>query len=218
MPLPIFDAESDIPELFRPEYEEKDGKWHPKVPDVTNLTSALESERARAREEERKRKDAEKRAAELQRATEAKGKGISDEELDRLRAEDAAKRKEEVEPLQQRLADAEARLRAYQLTNPVKDAYLAAGMYPDEWEERSERILKRYDLSDGGTSVVVKDEQGKLSTETLEQSVAKYREKYPRAFQADVGGGGGATRSTARTGGTVDVVKTKAQTGAYLPV
>jgi hypothetical protein len=35
MAFPVFEKKEDIPKGFEADYEEKEGKFHPKVPDVT---------------------------------------------------------------------------------------------------------------------------------------------------------------------------------------
>jgi hypothetical protein len=54
MPLPVFDTQDAVPEAFREEYEEREGKWHPKD------TGA---EAARALGEERTKREAAERLA-----------------------------------------------------------------------------------------------------------------------------------------------------------
>ena len=54
MPFPTYDTIDAIPEDQRDVYEEgQDKKWRAKVPDVTNLNTALETERTKAAEEKK---------------------------------------------------------------------------------------------------------------------------------------------------------------------
>jgi hypothetical protein len=220
MPLPTFDALDQIPEPFRAEYEERDGKWHPKGADTSGLTSALASERERAEQAEKARKAAERRAAELERAQKAAGAGITDEQLAQLRAEDEQRRKAELEPVQTEVSTLKEKLRRYELEEPVRKLLSVGtpgGLFMDEWDDPAIRdsLLRRFGTTDGGALVVL-DEQGKPSSERPEAFVAAYRAKYPRRFEGDAGSGSGATRPSGGGGVTApDVVARKRQTGHY---
>src|SRR3954471_11067735 len=100
MAFPVFEKKEDIPKGFEDDYEEKEGKFHPKVPDVKGAQTALEAERKRADDEKKARVDAENKLAEARRKEAAREGNISDEQLTKLREEDAARRKADLEPVQ----------------------------------------------------------------------------------------------------------------------
>src|SRR4051812_14208920 len=93
MAFPVFDKKEDIPKGFEDDYEEKEGKFHPKVPDVKGAQTALEAERTRAENEKKARIDAENKLAEARRKEAAREGNISEEQLEKLRKEDEDKRK-----------------------------------------------------------------------------------------------------------------------------
>jgi hypothetical protein len=172
MPFPIYDSQDDIPEAFRGEYEEREGKWHPKVPDVTNLNSALQKERDRAEREEKARKDAEKERDALKRQTGAREKGVTEDQLATLRAEDEAKRKAELEPLQRENQELKTKLRKVTHADRVQKLALDAGVMPDRIEDAMLILVDgptpRTDLTEDGESIVVKDKKGNITTEKIE--------------------------------------------------
>jgi hypothetical protein len=206
MPLPVFDTQDAVPDAFRSEYEERDGKWHPKVPDVTKLNSALQSERDRAAEQERLRKAAERERDDLKRAEKAKAAGISDEELQKLRDDEAKARK----PLEEKIAAQEKRIRQLTLTDRVKALALAAGVMPDRIKQAMKILDERTDLTDAD-GIVVKDEDGKVTTETIDDFLAKtFKKESPWFYAGSGASGSGASGSNGSGGGTTDTT-TQAQ-------
>jgi hypothetical protein len=180
--FPVFDTQDQIPEGFRDDYEERDGKWHPKVPDVTNLKTALESERQRAEREEKARKDAERERDNLRRQGSAKEKGVTEEQLDALRQEDAQKRAAEMTPLQAENAELKKKLRKVTHADRVRAMALEAGIMPDRIEDAMLILVDgpnaRTDLTEDGESIVVKSKKGELTTEKIEDFLAKtFREE-----------------------------------------
>jgi hypothetical protein len=207
MPLPVFDTQDAVPEAFRGEYEERDGKWHPKVPDVTKLNSALQSERDRATEQERLRKAAERERDDLKRAEKAKAAGISAEELEQIRVAEREARK----PLEDELTTVRAENRKLKLTDRVKALALAAGVMPDRIKQAMKILDERTDLTDAD-GIVVKDEAGKVTTETIEDFLAKTFKKESPWFYAGAGASGsGASGSNGSGGGTATDTTTPAQ-------
>jgi hypothetical protein len=77
MAFPVFEKKEDIPKGFEDDYEEREGKFHPKVPDVTKLNSALDKERKDRENEEKERKRLERENAELKRKQQAADNNIS---------------------------------------------------------------------------------------------------------------------------------------------
>src|SRR5665811_744766 len=161
MPFQIFDKIEDIPEAQRDVYEEKDGKWHAKVPDVTNLTSAIEKERTGRETEEKARKKAEKDLADLRRKATAAESNISEEQLEKLRKEDDDKRK----PIQEELDKTKAELTKVKKTDRVQRLFLDSGGMPDRVEDAMLSLDRRTGLTEDGNTITVLDKDGKLTTE-----------------------------------------------------
>lgn len=218
MPFPIYDTEDAVPEGFRTEYEERDGKWHPKVPDVTKLNSALEAERTRAATEETARKKAERELADVKRKETAAQHGITDEQLKSLRDEDAQKRK----PIEDENAALKAENRKLKLTDRVQKLALDNGVMPDRIEDAMMNLERRVDLTDGD-NIVVKDKAGNVTTEKVEDFLAKtFRQEKPWLYQGTGASGSGAQGSGGNGGGGKDgelsmqeLVDRKRATGKY---
>lgn len=201
MAFPTYEKKELIPPGFEDLYEEKDGKFSPKVaevPDVTNLNTALKNERTRAETEEKARKQAENTLAELRRKEAAREGNISDEQLTKLREEDEKKRKEELEPVRNELVETKAKLRKITLSDRVRALGTAAGWLPDRADDALEAALKRMDLAEGSdTNIVVKDKDGKVTTEKPEEFLkATFKREKPWFYAGPGGSGSGATSSS----------------------
>lgn len=193
MPFPIFDKQEDVPEAIRSEYEEReDGKWHAKVPDVEKLNTAIEKERTRATEEEKARKKAEKERDDLKRKETANQHGITDEQLEQLRTEDAQKRK----PIEDENATLKAEIRQLKLTERVQRMALDAGVMKERLDDAMLHLEKRIDLTADGDGLVVKDKTGKATTETVEDFLSKtFKEEKPWAYEGSGASGSGSLGS-----------------------
>lgn len=212
MTLPIFDTEADVPELFRPAYEERGGKWHPKV------AAELELERGKRttlldekKEEERKRREAEGAAAEAKRQLDAKNAGVPEAELQRLRDEDAAKRAAELTPLSTENAALKAENRKLKLTDKVRSLAIGAGVMGDRIDDAMLFLDARADLGDEG-GIVWKDKDGKVTNKTPEQFFADFKIEKPYLFEFEGGSGSGtgpSRRSVATSARTNDTRETK---------
>ncbi len=201
MPLPTFESAEDVPEAFRAEYEEREGVWHPKAtpaPDVTRLQSALDAERGQKTEAEKERKRLEKELSDLKRKETAAQHGISDEQLEKLRNEDASKRK----PIEEELATLKAENRKLKLTDRVQALALKYGIMQDRIEDAMLNLERRVDLTDGD-NIVVKDKAGNVTTETVEDFLAKtFKGEKPWLYQGSGNSGSGASGSNGSGGGS----------------
>lgn len=199
MPFPVYDSQDAIPEPFRAEYEERDGKWHAKVPDVSGAQSALEKERQKARDEEKARKAAEKERDELKRARDAQEKGITEEQLQKLRDEEAKARKP-IEEERDRLA---AENRKLKLTDRARALALKSGVMPDRIDKAMKDLEGRLDLAEGGETIVVKDAKGVITTESIEDFLTKtYKAEAPFFYAGSGASGSGSDGSSGGSGGT----------------
>jgi hypothetical protein len=217
MPLPTFAAEADIPEAFRPEYVQgADGVWRCKADDE------LETERGKRqtllnekKDEERKRKEAEQKLADTQRIADAKAKGVSEEELDRIRKDLAA----QYAPVEQEAASLRSEVRKLKLTDRVKALALAAGIMADRIDDAMLVIEPRTDLGDAD-GIVFKNEKGEVTAQSAEQFFADLKKAKPYYFVFDGGSGSGSqgssrTTTTTTTAPAPDLRKRAAVMGAF---
>ena len=193
MPFPTFDKKDDIPKGFESEYEEKDGKFVPKVPDVATLERTLEKVRAERKEEEKARKQAEDARADLERKLAAASSGDEKDKVTKALAKfdsdlAAAKAKHE-----QELAAARAELRTLKLDDKVKAAFLKAGGRPERADKALADTKIRFDLADDGR-IIVKDAKGEATTATVEDFFGKtYRAEMAEFYTGTKASGGGAS-------------------------
>jgi hypothetical protein len=205
MAFPVFDKKEDIPKGFEEDYEEREGKFHPKIPDVTKQQTALETERKRAEDERKERVKAETALADLRRKEAARDGNISDEQLNKLREEDAAKRKAELDPVQSELTETRAKLRKVTLVDRLRALGTAAGWLPDRADDALEAALKRADLAEGSDSnIVVKDKEGKPTTEKIEDFLKTTFKKEKPWLYAGTGAAGSGAGGSNGSGGTPD--------------
>lgn len=187
MPFPIFDTQEAVPEAIRSEYEERDGKWHAKVPDVAGAQSALAAEKQRAKDEEKARRKAEADLVELRRSIDAKANGITDEQLQTLRDEDATKRK----PIEDENTALKAEIDQVRRTDKVRAEALGAGVMPDRLEVAMLLLDKRTTRTESG-AIVVLDKEGKATTETLDAFLSKtFKAENPWMYEYEGGSGSG---------------------------
>ena len=203
MAFPVFEKKEDIPKGFEDLYEEKDGKFSPKVtevPDVTGLNTALETERRERAEEKKLRVKAENTAAELRRKQAAAENNISEEQPEALRKEDETRRK----PLQEELEKTKAELTKVKKTDRVQRLFLDSGGMPDRVEDAMLALDRRTGLTEDGNTITVLDKDGKLTTEKVEDFVkASFKKEKPWLYAGSGGSGSGAGGST-RTGSPAD--------------
>lgn len=210
MPLPVFDTLELVPEQFRGEYELRDGKAHPKaVPGADDLdkerrkAAALLDEK---KEAERKLKAAEKERDDLKRTQEARDKGISEDELQKIRDAEALARK----PIQDENDKLKAENRKLKLTDRVKALALAAGIMPDRIDDAMLALDRRTDLTDAD-GIVVKDKTGAVTTAKIEDFLkTEFKTEKPWLYHGSGASGSGATGSNGVTGtpdnGTYDPI------------
>ena len=189
MPLPTFKTQDEIPEMFRAEYEEKDGVFVAKVEDVTGLKTVLADQKAKAKKAAEKATEFERELHELRGTVEAGKQGISSDKLAEIRAQTEAKFK----PTLDELAATQQQLRSLRLDSAVKGLYAKADMFdPDAaWKITADE----YDLTDDGKVILKAD-----PTADVEKHVSTaLKAKYPFLYKGTQAAGGGAAGS--RTAG-----------------
>ena len=207
MAFPTYEKKEDIPKGFEELYEEKDGKFSPKVPevpDVTKLNSALDSERTRAENEEKGRKKAERDLADLRRKDAAREGGVSEEALQKLRDDDATKRKAEIDPIIEERDRLKAENTKIKKTDRVQKLWLDAGGMPDRLEDAMLSLDKRTGLTEDGNTITVLDKEGKLTTTKIEDFVkVDFKKEKPWLYAGSGARGSGAGGSSG-AGGAAD--------------
>jgi hypothetical protein len=200
MPLPTFKTLEEIPEAFRPEYEQVENEWRPKAQrtddDVQKTKAALANEREQRKAEETARKAAEKERDDLKRARDAAAKGISEEELQKIRDDEARARKP-IEDERDRLAAENLKLKR---DDKVQKLYLDNGGMSDRVEDAMDQLLKRTELGDAD-GIVFKDEKGQVTADDAETFFKKFRTAKPWLFKGSGASGSGAEGSNGSGGG-----------------
>ena len=178
MPLPTFKTQDEIPEAFRSEYEEKDGLWSAKVPEVGPTRKQIEQREAAAL---KRAKDAEARALELEQELAASSAGVSPEELQKVRASVEAQ-------YTAKLTAAESRIR-----DLTFGAQMDALFADDAVDLTGARKLfdDRFEMSEAGT-VVPKDDKSVPAKQFIADTL---RAEKPWAFKGTQASGSGAAGS-----------------------
>lgn len=195
MPLKTYDTKEAIPaDQQATAVELKDGKWVVEEVDPTlgeKGQRALEEERTARKKEELQRKAAEKERDDLKRKQDALDKGISDEELQKIRNDEAAARK----PIEDELAKTKSENRRLKLTDRVQALALKSGVMADRLEDAMLSLSQRTDLTDAD-GIVVKDKAGNITTETIDVFLkTTFKAEKPWLYVGSGMGGGGAAGS-----------------------
>lgn len=192
MPLPTFKSLDEIPEPFRPEYEERDGAWHPKVEDVTPLKQKNAELLTETKAERKKRQELEAKVAELEEQQAAKKAGIPDAKLEEIKRQ----AEEKYRPVHEELEKTRAKLRQMQLDGSVK-AMLAKADVIDV-DAAWKIVGDGFDLTDEGSPILKSD-----PTADLEKHITgTLRKQYPFLFKGTQAAGGGAAGQTGGNGAT----------------
>jgi hypothetical protein len=201
MPFPTYDKIEAIPDDQRDVYEEgEDKKWRAKVPDVTQLNSALEKERTDRDTEKKARTKAENDLAALRRKQAAADNNISEEQLEALRKEDEQKRK----PLADELATTKAELVKVKKTDRVQRLFLDSGGMSDRLEDAMLALDRRTGLTEDGNTITVLDKDGKLTTAKVEDFLKVDFKKEKPWLYAGSGGSGSGAGGSSRSSGAAD--------------
>ncbi|WP_353267478.1 hypothetical protein, partial [Gemmatimonas sp.] len=211
-------TEADIPEAFRPEYVQgADGVWRCKADDELEVERKKRTDLLNEKkDEERRRKEAEQKLADAQRIADAKAKGVSEDELQRIRADLAA----QYAPVEQEAATLRSEVRKLKLTDRVKAMSLKAGrIMADRIDDAMLVIEPRTELGDAD-GIVFKDAKGAVTAMTEEQFFAALKTEKPWLFEFTGGSGSGSTGSSRTTTTTpaapsIDARKRASVMGAF---
>lgn len=205
MPFPIYATEADVPDDQRDVYELRDEQWHPRVPDVTTLESTLVKERDDRKKAEKEAREAKEEAAALRRTKEARDKGVSDDELQRIRDEEATARK----PILDENALLKTELNKLKLTDRVQSDAIKYGVMSDRIEDAMLILGRRAALSDEG-QVQYLDEAYKVTAKTAEQFHVELKLQKPWLYSG-TGSSGSDSRASSSSGDALPIADSRTQ-------
>jgi len=190
MPLPTFAKQEEIPEAFRAEYEERDGKWQAKevAPLGDGGKKALDAERKAREDAERKVTDAERRLAEAEQSAKAQRAGITDEQLSKLRDEVRVTVAKEFE---EKLKDRDTLAtenRSLKLDHQVRALALANGVRPERVDAWWKQHGDRFDLTADGKPMV----KASPGSEVTKFIAADLKKELPELYVGTRAAGSGA--------------------------
>jgi hypothetical protein len=200
MSFPVFDKAGDVPKGFEGAYEEREGKWHAKIPDTAKIEETLTKTRAERKEFEQAAKAASEKAADLQRQLDAKSAtgADTDKKVSEMLAKWEQDKNAAVKAVKDQLDAAAGELRTLKLDDKIKAAALAAGVLPTKVDAVLKLTKDSFDLADD--RIVVKDAKGEVTTKTVADFFAKdYRAQMPELYQGTKATGGGASGGASKT-------------------
>lgn len=214
MPIKLYDSIEDVPEALRETaVETKDGHFAAEERDeIGILKTTLDKERARATELEKAQRTLEQERNQLKAERDARARGATEEEI--------AKRRKEIDdaikPLQEQLAEKDARLRQVLHLDRVRAIALSAGILPDRIDDAMLILERRTDLTDDGKGLVVKDKDGSVSATRVEDFLARdFKAEKPWLYAGTGTSGSGARPSNTPAPTNADrVARTQEQMAA----
>jgi hypothetical protein len=211
MSFPVFDKAGDVPKGFEAAYEEREGKWHAKIPDTAKIEETLTKTRAERKDFEKAAKDASEKAADLQRQLDAKSAtgADTDKKVSELLAKWELQRKADVEdaekPLRERAEAAESKYRNIALHEKAKQAFIEAGGRPEKADDAVDHRTVRNALDLVDDRPVLKDEQGVVRPISLKDFwVKEFKAGNLEFFTGTKATGGGASGGASKTTTTSD--------------
>lgn len=203
MPMKLYDTKEAVPEADRAAaIETKDGKFA-----VAEEDDGLGEKGKRAVRKEREARDAEKARAdaaererdELKRAADAAEKGVTREALDKINKDAETKFK----PIVDENATLKAELRKVRLEDRLEALFLKSGGKADRWPKAKKDLLSgRIDLTEDGKDFVVKDENGNVTSETIDSFLGVTYKKEAGFFYVGVNSSGSGAEESAGGGGS----------------
>ena len=203
MKLPTFAKKDEVPAAFADLYEERDGKFQPKPDDdADDLATTLADEKAKREAAERNATKTANELKKLERKLAAKEHDISDEVIEKVRADIRKELDEEYAP---KLADAErlaAENRSMKLDSNVKALAAKASFLPEKLNDFWKLHGDEFDLSSDGKPII-KGKPG-ADVEKHVAALAKARPEWVMGTNAAGGGGIGGAGGGAATGITFE--------------
>lgn len=212
MPFPVFATMEEVPELFRPEYENRDNAWHPKLPDVSKLEGTLVKVREERDEAIRKQRDAEAREAAARAELDARKSGATEAQIEEIRQKSIA-------PLQEKLTAYETKLKKALLTDRVQALALENGVMADRLKVAMRLLEERAEIGDE-EGIVWKDENGKTTAMDASEFFAEFKKEHSYLFLFTGGSGSGSqgssrTTTTTPAAPSIDARKRASVMGAF---
>jgi hypothetical protein len=198
MARPTFKTKTEIPAGFEDDYEEIEGEWRFKEPDNSALTDALDAERSKREAAE---KNATKAAAELkklQNQGKADKAGLTDEQVQALRADVKAELEAEYAPFKTDAEKFKAENQSLLLDSKVKASLAKAGFLVEHIDDMWALKGKDFELTADGKPMV----RGKPGIDVDKYIVDTYTKPYSdwvKGTQA-LGGGAGGQQQVQRVG------------------
>lgn len=206
MALKLYDSKDAVPEALRESaIETKDGKFAvvEETEDSTTLKASLEDERAKREAAEKLARKTADDLKKLETKQKAEKAGISDEQLQQIRAD---ARKEVEAELAPKLADADRfakENRELKLDNKVKALAADNGVRPERLSQWWRQFGDQFDLTNDGAPMV-KDAPGKDVKKFIADSL---KAEVPEFYVGSKAGGGGA--AGIQDGGTSAAISTE---------
>lgn len=211
MTWPTFKTQEEVPEAFRSFYEEKDGEWRAKEEggsdakkladlqkSVERLETSIQSERDLRKEAEKARKEAERELDDMKQKGKAEEHGITEEQLEQLRADVRESVEKEYQDKYSDYDDVKAENRKIFLEDRVKAEALKNGVTGNRIEQWWRLYQDRFDLTDDKKPMV----KGRPGIEVTKLITGDLKEETPEFYEGSkMGGGGAAGDHTAGTGG-----------------
>ncbi len=214
MPWPTFAKQEDVPETFRGEYEERDGKWQPKE-DVASkaahstLQTALADERTKREAAEALSRTTAAELKKLQTDHKGEAAGLTKEKLAEIRAEVRKEVEQELAPKIQAGETAAKENRQLKLDDKVKALAAKNGVRADRLDAWWKQNGEAFDLTDDGKEIIVRGQAGKDPGKFIADELKKALPEFYQGTKGDGGGGGGIHDGRVDTSGLKfeDIVK-----------
>lgn len=213
MKWPTYQSQDEIPEDFRDIYEESGGVWKPKddgggggdgdrltelEKSVDRLQSALDSERDLRRDAEADAKEAQRELDEMKQKGKAEEHGMTEEELEQLRADVRESVEKEYEDRYGDYDDVRAENRSLKLDQRVKALAAEHGVRGERLDKWWRLHQDRFDLTDDGKPMV----KGRPGIEVTSFISDDLKEEVPEFYEGTKMDGGGAGGDHTRGGGS----------------
>jgi hypothetical protein len=188
MPVKSYEKKDDIPKGFEDDYEEHDGKWVYKDP-TADLKESLKKARDQADAAEGVAKKAAKALKAAEQKAEQEKTGVTDEQLQKMRADIRAEVEEELKPKLEQAESLAAENRTLKLDHQVLEMFAGAKMLPQHLKAAWKLHGDEFDLTADGKPMV----KGKPEVDVAKHvaALAKQHPYWIQGTKADGGGAGG---------------------------
>lgn len=212
MKWPTYQSQDEIPDEFRDAYEEKGGEWRVKdsalggsggerlselEKSVERLESSLNSERDLRKEAEKEAREAQRELDDLKQKGKAEEHGMTEEELEQLRADVRETVKKEYEDKYGDYDDVKSQNRKLLLEDRVKALALEHGVRGEKVDKWWKLHGDRFDLTEDQKPMI----KGRPGLEIKSFISDDLKEEVPEWYEGTKMDGGGAGGDHSRGGG-----------------